>query len=317
LVKVAILTKAAQISKLETSVKNGWVGGKIEEIVLDLREMSSGKINSKVVSALSRSLTALFLAASSYDTSQSSSLKVLRLVGFGIDLLQKLPITLFPSLDNLTTFEYSPIDSSYPPTSEGLLRLLSHTPRLETFILQPSNHAIIHIEDPETPNPVVTQIASALPLMAALDTLFSNRPALAEEAAALRRLLSVLRDTPSFGSAQLKTLSLSSLCFSTSLFLELVVHSFKTITSLSFRSIIITGGPNDSIELFTALAYLVDGLLEFTWEDAIISVIGLDHSLLPVEKFWNFLSSCKKVSLALFTFHGERDDTYFVCCTTS
>ena len=296
LIRLAVLTKSVQIEKLKESIKKGWSGGKVEEIVLDLREMSSGKSDPKVVSALSLSPTTLFASISSINTAHSSTLKVLRLVGFGNELLQKLPTTLFPSLDNLTTFEYSPIDSSYPPSSEGLLRLLLHAPRLETLILEPSNHSISFIADPERANPVVTQTTALLNLVAALDGILSTTPALARDNDVLQKALSTLRESGSPREARLKTLSLSALCFSSSFFLELVVNSFKSITSLSFKSIIIVGGGNDSVEFFTALTYLIDGLREFTWEDAIVSVAGLDHSLLPVEKFWKFLTSAKKVS---------------------
>ncbi|GAA5956497.1 hypothetical protein JCM3765_003464 [Sporobolomyces pararoseus] len=298
LARVVVIRRADQLEKLEKAIRNGRIGARVEEIVLDLRDASSGKSTleeEEDKDPIDSALLKLF------EVTQGKLLK-LRLQGFGIKTISSIPKALASSFATLTTFEFSPLDAAHPLTSTSLFNLLYRgAASLKTLSIHPRSYNIVSLGElsEESMNLLVDRIIE-------LDRIRVANGQDFESSEELHRFVEIVTTTArsGTGAARLEHLSFSCVSFSPNLFLGLTLNSFDTITSLNFTSVIITGnGLSNYQDFFSVLSLLVsEHLLEFKWEDPLFSLGGEYHTFLPEEPFWNFLRRCKKLrKLTIFS----------------
>ncbi|GAA6019959.1 hypothetical protein JCM11491_006721 [Sporobolomyces phaffii] len=290
LARIAVIRHEDQLAQLDEAIRDGTIGGPVEELVLDIRTTEGGKTTTG--RSLDSSLTKLL-------DSTKRTLKVIRLHGFGINLLSTMPIPLARSLSSVETLEHSPVDSAFALDSLSLYNILHEMRSLRTVAIQPRSQSIGSLEDVPSAlvNPLLPRIIDALPVIAALERLVKHDHKYAKDLSDLLSILSNLRMIVDSRAAHVKSLSLSTLSFSPLFFLTLTINSLETLTSLSLTSILIVGdGVAGYPEFFSLLSLLfAKQLEEFTWKDPVLNVIGIDTSLVPAEAFWDFLGRCVKL----------------------
>jgi hypothetical protein len=300
LARVVVIRQEKQLIQVEEAIRTGKIGARVEEIVFDLRKTSSGKINreadgeASVESALLRLLEVT-----------KTSLTKLRLEGFTNKLLSSIPKELASTLMTLKTFEFCPFDAAYPLTSTGLLRLLDYAKSLKELAVRPRSQSILSLEElPESEvNPLVPALVGLSWLLASSGSWSTNEDRTSNVLNDLLVQLLAARSQKLEGSStasRLSHVSFSSLIFSPTLFFSFTFSSLDTITSLTFKSVLISGGgPSNYSDFFSLLALLLSKQLrDFRWDDPVFVVDGANRTLVAEEPFWEFLCSCTKVKLA-------------------
>ncbi|GAA5968856.1 hypothetical protein JCM11641_000758 [Rhodosporidiobolus odoratus] len=305
LARVVIIRTRRQMRALTDAFRDGYVGGKVEEILLEMKETSSGAERDKEASIVD-DLSALVLALGMDAVPESkrdlldllgecgNQLKALRLRGFGDATLVSLSPELRALLPSLELFEYSPVDGVHSPSTESLFSL--HTlPKLRHLILAPSSRYLTPLREPsETVIPGVTRLLDELPSLLAEPKM---RDVFAEAFAEC-------------GMHYLESLSLHSLALTPLTLLSLLFPSLTSLTSLTLSSTFFIGA---SSTLFNLLSVVAPQLETFRWEDRLINPVPatappmlrrLGSSSLPAEPYWGLLRQLKKVKiLKLFSPH--------------
>ncbi|GAA5920886.1 hypothetical protein JCM1841_002370 [Sporobolomyces salmonicolor] len=303
--KCVIVRTRRQMRALSNALEHGAVGGKVEELLLELKETESGAEEGAAgatCDAVART--------SKVDADQGEAdlevlrllracgpdLKALRLRGFGDPTLVTLPSSIKPFLSSLELIEYSPVDYAYPPSTVGLMCGLSGLPKLKHLILDPSTRYLTPLRDlPEMFMGPLTRLVEALPAVLADD---SHRTLYAD----------AFNDETHM--QHLSSLTLHSLALTPLTLLGLVFSSFGTLTSLSLSSTFFSGPAST---LFNLLSLLAPQLESLEWEDKLINPVAtlatpvlrrLGQSTLPADEYWSLLSKCKKLKkLKLFSEH--------------
>ncbi|GAA6024246.1 hypothetical protein JCM10207_006971 [Rhodosporidiobolus poonsookiae] len=260
LARVVILRTRKQLRALTHALKNGWVGGKVEEILLEMKETASGKEDGSAQN--DQAPDSPDAAAQSEQeliellTECGPELKALRLRGFGDPALVHLDASIRDHLPNLQVFEYSPVDSAHPPSTANLVGSLSSLPNLKELVLAPSSRYLTPLREiPDSLVPSLTRLLDDLPalLLASPEHHAAYRDAFA-----------------GVGMHSITSLSLHSLALTPLTFLGLLFPSLVTLTTLSLSSTFFVG---PSSTLFNLLAIVAPQLVHFTFEDKLINPV--------------------------------------------
>ncbi|BGP31676.1 hypothetical protein JCM10296v2_003450 [Rhodotorula toruloides] len=288
LAKVVILRSRKQMRALARALRKGWVG-KIEEILLEIKETRSGHEgegegggNDLVSAAGNPSFEAELLTLLKRC---GQDVKVLRCRGFGDACLAYLPSSFRDHLPKLETWEYSPIDGAHMATTTGLMCGLSNLPALRHLVLRPSSRYLTPLASvPERFVTALTALVDVLPSMLASDT--DMREA----------YTSAFTDV---GMKGLESVELSSLVMTPLALVGILFPSFCTITSLHLSSILFVGASSTLNHLLQIVAPNLD---DFEWTDGPISSrLNLNLGALPDKDYWDVLRKLTKVrKLKLF-----------------
>ncbi|GAA5849780.1 hypothetical protein JCM8547_000561 [Rhodosporidiobolus lusitaniae] len=298
LARVVILRTRRQIRELTEAVKKGWVGGKVEEVLLEMKEVESGSSEEEkdaVAGALVLAHPGATADLAALLQQVGPDLTALRLRGFGEPALVSFSSELRALVPRLELFEYSPVDSSAPPSTSGLVCGLSSLPNLRHLIIAPTSRYLTPLHElPDSIVPHMTRLLDDLPI-------FLSQPD--SRQAYHDAFVGV-------GLHHLTSLSLNSLALTPLTLLGLLFPSLTTLTSLTLSSTFFVGGP---ATLFNLLSIVAPQLEEFNWEDKLINPLPagapallrhLGQSSLPVELYWELLGQLKKVKkLKLFSSH--------------
>lgn len=273
LAKVVVVRSKAQLAKLARALREGHIDGKVEEILLELKEPASGTASDSSASCERELLDVLELCG--------RHVKILRSRGFGDPILACSSRALRAALPSLETFEYSPADGAHPLTGDTLLSGLPSLSTLRHLVLQPSSRSLMPLVHP--PDALLTAM---LPLLARLpDTI---RFASAHTRESYR---AVLTDVGLHN--RLESLELHSLLVSPLSLLALLLPTISTLTSLKLVSIVVFG----LADTFAAvLSIVLPGLEEFEWSEApSIGGRGAIGMSLSDAQYWTLLSRLVEV----------------------
>ncbi|BGP07657.1 hypothetical protein JCM10049v2_003497 [Rhodotorula toruloides] len=288
LAKVVILRSRKQMRALARALRKGWVG-KIEEILLEIKETRSGHggegeggNNDLVSIAGNPSFEAELLKLLERC---GQDIKVLRSRGFGDACLAYLPSSFRDHLPKLETFEYSPIDSAHSATTTGLMCGLSHLPALRHLVLRPSSRYLTPLAS--VPEPFVTALTALVDILPSM---------LASDTDMREAYTSAFADV---GMKGLTSVELSSLVMSPLALVGILFPSFCTLTSLHLSSILFVGASSTLNHLLQIVAPNLD---DFEWTDGPISSrLNLNLGALPDKDYWDVLRKLTKVrKLKLF-----------------
>ncbi|BGP15737.1 hypothetical protein JCM10213_007968 [Rhodosporidiobolus nylandii] len=299
LARVVILRSDQQVKALTKALKEGWVQGRVEEILLEMKETASGSEDAAEKQSKTDAGAPLLAEQADEDVlldllrECGADLKALRLRGFGDPALVHFSPATRQHLSRLETFEYSPIDSAQPPSTAALILGLSSLPSLKHLVLAPSSRYLTPLHNP--PDEVLE----------ALTGLLENLPALLNDAS----LRGLYKDTfVSCGTHHLTSLSLHSLALTPLTLFGLLFPSLVTLTHLSLSSTFFVGS---AATLFDLLSSVAPQLEVFEWEDRLINPVPaaappllrqLGQSSLSADAYWQLLKQLAKVKkLKLFS----------------
>ncbi|KPV75169.1 uncharacterized protein RHOBADRAFT_43656 [Rhodotorula graminis WP1] len=300
--EVVVVRSTRQLVRLIRALDNAWLGGNVVELVFDIKETRSGAAPAPLAPDDDASSTSAVLATgegapptSIIVSSTTCSLLVdlfkrcgatvttVRWRGFGDPDVARLSPVFRNHLANLAVFEYSPCDSSHPPTADNVLgrRLAS----LKELVLRPSARVFAPLV--YTPSVFLNTL---LVLAQGLVDLLKVDDTSVRAGATLE---SVARAADTGVTEGLATLTVHSLLVQPRALFGLVVPSFLTLRHLALSSIVIDGSPRT----FIAALIIVAGTLEsFEWTDApIIGRAGGLEPSLSHEEYWDIIGRLKNV----------------------
>ncbi|GAA6001073.1 uncharacterized protein JCM10292_006361 [Rhodotorula paludigena] len=282
LAKVVVVRSRAQLAKLARALREGHIDGKVEEILLELKEPASGTASDSSASCERELLDVLELCG--------RHVKVLRSRGFGDPILACSSRALRAALPSLETFEYSPADGAHPLTGDTLLSGLPSLSTLRHLVLQPSSRSLMPLVHP--PDALLTAM---LPLLARLPDTIRSASAYTRES-----YRAVLTDVGMHN--RLESLELHSLLVSPLSLLALLLPTISTLTSLKLVSIVVFSLTDT---LTAVLSIVLPGLEEFEWSEApSIGGRGAIGLSLSDAQYWTLLSRLVEVHrLKLFSSH--------------
>ncbi|BGP47721.1 hypothetical protein JCM10450v2_003586 [Rhodotorula kratochvilovae] len=284
LAKVVILRSTRQVKRFIDALKDGALGGRVDEILLDLKEAQCGTGEGGAASdAKSSAYEALLLEVLERC---GTTLKALRWRGFGDPALANLSPALNAHLRRLEVFEYSPADASHPPTTNGLMSDLASLPALKELVVRPTARALTPLS--HAPSEVLDALVILLQFIS--DLIATDDP-------------SGMRDTYVQGVAgvglnQLETLALHSLVLTPLSLFGILFPSFCTLRHLRLSSLVVLGSP---VTLANTLMAVAPGLESFEWsEGPIVGRAGGLNPPLSDEQYWGVvrrLTSVRQLKL--------------------
>lgn len=303
--EVVVIRSTRQLARLVDALRHAWLGGKVVEVVLDIKETRGGDGTSALVpdddhdgptaavagsddappssvvgpSSIARLLAELFKLC-------GATVSTLRWRGFGDPDVARLSPILLDHLGRLEVFEYSPCDSSHPPTIDNLLsaRLAS----LKELLIRPSARAFAPLL--YTPSAFLDTLMGLAQVLA--DLLSSDETSASAEATL--KSVAQAADAGIHGLAGgLTTISLHSLLLTPLSLFGLVGPSFYTLRHLALSSVVVVGSP---LTLVTTLVLVAATLESFEWSEA--PIIGRADGLEPTlsdDQYWDILRRLKNV----------------------
>lgn len=296
LARVVVVRSHEQKRKLVEALEGGWIHeDAVEELVWEIKEVESGHEGGLGKRDDDNDATnALHTILEGCKT----RLGTIRLRGFGDKQFLSTTVWSEVDLDAVTTLEYSPIDSSSPPSTKAVCAWLRSLPNLKHLILAPNSRSLAPLECLSTL--AESPFASSNPSRSTSD---EDLPSLAAFSDLLPR-------------ANLETFTLCAIAISSPTLLALLTSSFISLTSLTLTSTLIVGPPQ---ALVLTLRALIPQLTRLAIEDRLsnplpaqaananigqggaVPAIRAQALELPINDYWSLLNDGKELKeLSLF-----------------